>query len=223
MLKLRTFFQSEKFSSFLSIATMWSKYGIALLLLFISWQWNFALPFLLSIIGSFVVGLLFAALAPKLRWLAKYVVTVGELALLQFFSQAITKSLLLTCVFMFPFLLLVVSESVNAIPLARKHKDNKIVKALGATGDKLYGVERIFRLSLGTYFSIVFGLQSLINECVLLWSFGLIGSVELEPKKVVAQTVTFCKKCARIRVVFIPEDGMLAEVLFIQDKEGEKN
>lgn len=212
MSKLVQFFKSSAFSSFLSIATMWSKYAIAVALLFITWEWNFLVPFLVSIVGSFVIGLLFRLVAPKLVWLAKYIVTVGELAILQWYSQAVTKSLVLTLIFMTPFLLMVVSETVANAGKGKKQPKG-VVKVVGMLGDKLYGVERVFRLTLGAYFSFVFGLQSLVNECVLLWSFGLIGAVEIDPKELSHKTVTFCKKCTRMRIVFIPEDGFLAEII----------
>lgn len=212
---LRKFFSSDGFSRFLSIATMYSKYAIALLLLFITWEWNFAIPFLFSIVGSFLIGIAFHFIAPKLVWLAKYIVTVGELAILQWYSQAVTKSLLITSIFMLPFLLMVVSEAVKS---GGKDKEPKgIFKIAGILGDKLYGAERVFRLTLGAYFSFVFGLQSLVNECVLLWSFGLIGAVEVDGKELFKKSLEICKKCARLRVVFIPENGMLADVRFIQD------
>lgn len=214
--KFQAFFSSDMFSSFLSVATMLSKYAIAVLLLFITWEWNFAVPFLLSIAGSFIVGIVFRLLAPHLVWIAKYVVTVGELAILQWYSQAVTKSLLLTAVFMLPFMLMVVSEVVKSTG----KNQNKVTKAIGTVGDKLYGVERVFRLSLGTYFSFVFGLQSLVNECVLLWSFGLIGAVEVEPRELWQKTVSTCKACTRIRVVIIPENGIIAAI--VPAKKGEE-
>lgn len=205
MKKLSSFFSSDKFSSFLATATMWSKYVIAISLLFITWQWNFLVPFLISIVGSFLVGLLFRMIAPKLVWLAKYIVTVGELAILQWYSQAITKSLVITIVFMLPFLFLVVTETMKK---AGKGQNNPIVKVVSSLTDKVYGLERVSRLTLGAYFSFVFGLQSMVNECVLLWSFGLIGSVEIDARELVDK----CKRVTRYRVVYVPENCILATI-----------
>jgi hypothetical protein len=171
--------------------------------LFVTWKWNYAVPFLLSIVGSFLVGILFHYIAPRLTWIAKYIVTFGELALLQWYSQAVTKSLFLVCLFTAPLLLLIVSETASHF--GGKESRHFIVRICGSIGDKLFGVERVFKFTLGAYFSFTFGLASMFNEVILLWAMGLIGAVEIEPKSLVQKTVATCKKCLRLRIVFIPD------------------
>lgn len=221
MAKIRSFLSSEKFGSFLSVATMASKYIIALLLLFVTWKWNFLVPFLLSIVGSFLIGIAFHAIAPKMFWLAKYIVTVAELALLQWYSQAITKSLVLVCIFMFPFLLLIVSETARAT--GKEQTQNKYVRWLGHLGDKLYGIERVSKFTLGAYFSFVFGLQSMFNEVILLWSYGLIGAVEIDGKEFAQKCAKTVKQARYMRIVFLPDSSYVACcVKFQADEELEK-
>lgn len=216
MSKIRLFLASEKFGSFLSVATMASKYAIALLLLFITWKWNFLVPFLLSIVGSFLIGIGFHAIAPKMFWLAKYIVTVAELALLQWYSQAITKSLVLVCIFMFPFLLLIVSETAHS---TGKQTQNKFVRWIGHLGDKLYGLERVSKFTLGAYFSFVFGLQSMFNEVILLWSYGLIGAVEIDGREFTRKCVKTVKQARYIRIVFLPDSSYVACCVKFQASE----
>lgn len=179
-----------RLSRTLNLATMYSKYGIAVLLLFLTWKWNYFVPFLASIIASFLVGLAIHQFFRKMVWTVKYAVTLVELVVIQALTNSILGNhlnLALTAIFTLPLLLNMVVETVEHIGLSIPNRG--VGRMFYLISGNLFGVERVCKFTLGAYYSFVFGLASLTNEVVLLWSFGIIGSSEYSPTELVRASV----------------------------------
>lgn len=193
-----------KISTWLNLGTMYSKYAIAVLLLFITWKWEYFIPFCISIVLSFIFGVIIHGVMPKQVWLVKYVVTLTELSVIQVLTNSIIgnrQNLILTSIFTLPLILNFFVELTEHSSLSIPKKG--VGRVFYLMSGNLFGVERVAKFTLGAYYSFVFGLASLTNEIVLLWAFGLIGASEYDPLDLLHTGATkirdsadkVCKKC----------------------------
>lgn len=213
LLPIWHFFKSDLFNKWISIGTMLSKYIIAIVVVWLLRAWYYLPTLIIVVLATTALGIVLRVVTGKHYKYIKYAVIAVEFAL---FAYLLTPRVFLHTMFQPLSLLLTLPLFGNfAGELVRSYQEkhpnrevkhhNVFIRVFDTVilSEQIFGVERLAKFALGAYFSFVFGLQAIANEAVVLGSFGVIGSaeVEIEKYKNHAKNVLYC--CQHPKIVLV--------------------
>lgn len=169
-------------------ATMWSKYVIAVLVIWMLNAWSFIPMMILAGIAALVLGVIVGYALWDWHVYIKYVVIAIELVI--FHNSLLLTQFGIPAFAVFLSLPLVGNligevrgERERKLGIEHKSPEHPILKWLDKVllSEHMFAIERVFKFFLGIYFTWIFGLASVWNEAIILASFGIIGAVEMAP------------------------------------------
>lgn len=182
----------RSFNKFCSLFGMFSKYGIAILVITMLHAWSY-IPFLLFVaLACTAIGFIFRVwLKANYIWVKYFIIPIEWLLFAWVIGVMPFIHLMLQPL---PLILTVPLFGNFAGELVRSHyrKQGKEFRPHSFVGkvfnytilsEEMFGVERLGKIGVSAYYSFVFGLQSIFNEAIVLGSFVAIGCAEVEPDK----------------------------------------
>lgn len=201
-------FDGQVLNKIVALATMWSKYGIAVLVIAALNAWSFLPIMALTGLLALIVGVVLGDVLWQYHVWIKYVVIAIELFIFRASLLAPTFGIPAFAIWLsLPLVGNLVGE-IRAerdreklkkhvtMKLPEYHPRSLLVRIVDTVifSEHMFAIERVFKFFLGLYFTWIFGLASVWNEAIILASFGIIGAVEMAPTTT-KKTIAVCKHC----------------------------
>lgn len=187
-MKKEVFKQGNLVNKIVAELTMWSKYVIAVLVIWVLNAWSFVPMMVLAGVAALVLGVIVGYALWDWHVYIKYVVIAIELII--FRNSLLLPQFGIPAFAVFLSLPLVGNligevrgERERKLGIKHKSPEHPVLKWLDNVllSEHMFAVERVFKFFLGIYFTWIFGLASVWNEAIILASFGVIGAVEMAP------------------------------------------